>query len=720
HSSQPDKVSISNSDTNAGILEAISIGNSAISATYNNITATENIEVSDAILTGITLQSDFLSLAKDSSSQLQAIGSLSNGHTQNISSLVNWSSDAPDILSIDNSKNKKGIITAKTSGTANISATLNNISESTTITVSNATLASIEVSHQNVRIANGTKLNIIATGIYSDGTHQNITQDVLWLSDNPASVFVSNEKGKKGDAYSLSVGSALVSATQGSTIGTSNITVNAKLLSAITILADGNNMLAAGNEVQLKAIGNYSDGSILDISNQVTWQSSDNKICIVSTSEQHYGLIKAKTAGTCNVTAKAEQVSNSLLFTISDATLQSISISPNNTSLPRGTKIQLIATGLYSDATTSDISKTVSWKSNNIFTSISEELNTKGLLSAIDIGSSTITATYDTISATSTATVNAATLESIAISALITGDFINGTTKTYIATGTYSDQSTQDISQLVLWVSSDTTVSTANNSITSAGKFSGIAAGAVSLSAAFNGITSSPLNTTVIDVPLAPVSLSLRATPNIILNDGADTSSISLNVQAADNLQAVADGTEIQLSIINGSGIISSSAVTTINGEAAFNITSTTKGLVTVKATITGTEISNYVSVYATDNFAEVIAKYGFATGSLVNGLVAIDSKFGFLIINFANRPFIVNGYRVFNGNTIITETSDPAVLNNNLLPAGGNILVVYASTEALSNNYVVAYYLTEPDTGSQFAIIGGFQLSSTNPGPVP
>ncbi len=712
-SSNSNVATISNDSKTAGQVNAIDLGSTDISATLNNIATSLTLKVIDATLTDIRLSPNALSLAAGTSSQLQATGTLSNGRIQDISDIVSWETNAPDILNISNT----GLVYGKTSGNATITASFNGISASSTITVDSAALVSIQVSNQDARIANNTKLALTATGIYSNGTHQDITRDVLWQSDKPAIVFVSNTVDKKGFAYSLSEGSAIISATLGEISGTTSITVNKKTLDGITILFDGSNQLAAGNEIGLSAVGNYSDGSTLDISDQVTWQASDKNICQVSTAEDNYGILQAVSAGACNITAKASNtgVFSTLLFTVTDATLQSISISPDPVSMAKGTSVQLIATGTYSDTSISDISNQVDWQANNTIVNVSNQNGSKGRLYANATGQSIVTASYQNISATSTITVSTASLETITISAVVNGDLNLGTSRSYTAIGTYSDQTTQDITSQVLWISSDTTTATVSNASDSAGKVTSLSAGNISLSAEFEGVTSNQLTITITDVQYAPVSLSAKATPYIILNDGTDSSTIQLNIQAANSELQVADGTQIVLTITNGEGTLSNDTITSASGSASFSVTSTTAGSITIKATISGTEISNYITVFATDDFANIIARYGFIAGKLDNdGLVPAGSKIGFLILNYANRSFTINAYEVWNtdadgNNVLIARTQDPETLNNNTLDSGGNILMTYTTQERQSNNYVAVYRLTEENTGKPLIIAAGF-----------
>ena len=80
------------------------------------------------------------------------------------------------------------------------------------------------------------------------------------------------------------------------------------------------------------------------------------------------------------------------------------------------------------------------------------------------VGSSTMTASVGSISGSGTLNVGPATLQSITITPQ-DATIGKGTTLEFTATGNYSDSSTQDLTALVTWTSSDSTLV----SITSAG-----------------------------------------------------------------------------------------------------------------------------------------------------------------------------------------------------------------------------------------------------------
>ena len=94
-------------------------------------------------------------------------------------------------------------------------------------------------------------------------------------------------------------------------------------------------------------------------------------------------------------------------------TLQSIEITPGAPSLPLGLTQQFKATGRYSDNSSKDLTNSSTWSSSN---PAAATISSSGMATAKGLGSTTITATYSGVTGTTTLTVTAAALASLAIS----------------------------------------------------------------------------------------------------------------------------------------------------------------------------------------------------------------------------------------------------------------------------------------------------------------
>src|SRR5581483_6637346 len=213
--------------------------------------------------------------------------------------------------------------------------------------------------------------------------------------------------------------------------------------------------------------GNYSyvtDGtnpcpiSTATLTSQVTWNSTNTGAATISST----GLATAVDVGSTNITASFSGVtSNTFALTVTNPTLQSIAVTPANPSIAKGSTQQFTATGTYSDNSTQNVTSQVTWASGT--TSVAT-ITTAGLATAVATGTSTISATLGAVNGSTVLTVTPAALQSIAVTPA-NPSIAKGTTQQFTATGTYTDNSTQNVTSQVTWASGTTSVAT----ITTAG-----------------------------------------------------------------------------------------------------------------------------------------------------------------------------------------------------------------------------------------------------------
>ena len=144
------------------------------------------------------------------------------------------------------------------------------------------------------------------------------------------------------------------------------------------------------------------------------------------------------------------------------------------------------ATGTYSDGSSEDITFMVTWDSNapNIMT-----LEPSGEATCANVGVAQVTATYAGITSKAIQ-ITVVPLSSIDVEPASPADLAISSTQQFIATGTFSDGSTADITPHVTSYSSDTRVAT----IDAWGKVTVISAGSTQITANFAGITSSSIS----------------------------------------------------------------------------------------------------------------------------------------------------------------------------------------------------------------------------------
>jgi len=192
-------------------------------------------------------------------------------------------------------------------------------------------------------------------------------------------------------------------------VGASNITVTAaasgRILNALTVSPGSQTITSTGQTAQLIAIGTYTAAPLTqDLSNSVTWKSSNVQVANVSSS----GLVSGVGAGETTVTALATASDGSLIsasgtITVDTAPSGRILISltvipPSQTVSATGETAQYIAIGTFSAAPlTLDLTNQVTWQSSDVQVG---QVNSSGLVTGIgpltlppgDIPIATITA----------------------------------------------------------------------------------------------------------------------------------------------------------------------------------------------------------------------------------------------------------------------------------------------------------------------------------------
>jgi uncharacterized protein YjdB len=200
-------------------------------------------------------------------------------------------------------------------------------------------------------------------------------------------------------------------------------------------------------------------------------------------------------------------VNGSATLTVTAPTLASIELSPQSPAIALGATQQFTATGVYTDGSTQDLTATATWSSS---ATVVAAINSSGLAAGLFQGVATIQANSGSVNATTVLNVGSAALVSIAVNPSSTTVALGGTQQ-YQATGTYSDGSQQNVTTLVAWSTSASTVATVGGT----GLATGVSQGTTTVTATFESINSSVSLTvgtaSLVSISVAPDAASLSA-----------------------------------------------------------------------------------------------------------------------------------------------------------------------------------------------------------------
>ena len=465
-----------------GLATGVAVGSTSITASQSGITSpsvTLTVITSASGLSSIVITPAFpADLGVGASLQLGAVGTYADGTTADITSKVTWVSSNTAIAAVF----ANGAVTGEGSGTANITAALSGITSTSlklTVKAVSSILITPGASPRNLDIGAAQQFTAIAT--YSDGASADISSQVTWLSSNTqvATIYAN------GLATGIAAGSSGITATLGGV--TSQATVLAvQSLSSIAISPASPNNLVVGAAQHFTATGTFADGSLMDITSQVTWASATANIATITAG----GVATGVKTGTDKITAALAGITSQpvALNVISLSAIFVTPVSPANMGV--GSTQHFTATGSYSDGSTADFTSQVVWSSSN---SAVVTIASGGIATAAGGGTANITATFGGLTS-QPVTIMVKVLSAITIEPATSPRNLNvGASLTFVAVGIFSDGSMSDITSQVIWISSNTNIAT----ILSNGSATGVASGTAMISATLSGITSSSITLNV-------------------------------------------------------------------------------------------------------------------------------------------------------------------------------------------------------------------------------
>ena len=515
----------------------------------------------------------------------------SDGSTKDVSSLSTVTSSAPAYVTVSGTT-----LTGVHPGTATITATYQGKTATATVIVVDTTLQSISI--QTVApVPVGQTVNLVATGVFADGSKQDVTSQATWTSSDPTIASVGDTATTKGQVTGVAAGTVTVTATiqtsTGPVSGTVQITVVAKKITSIGI-TPAQPILQKGVTQAFKATAVYDDNSTGDVTQQATWSTDDASVLSVVATGATAGLATAKAAGSTTITATVGAVSGQTSVRVTAPQLTSITVNPATATMSVNTTRQFTAQGTYADSSTADLTDSVTWSTGlATIISVSNAAGTRGLVTALAVGTDNVVASMSGIVGMATVTVSVIPLVSIAVTPNPL-TLPQNLTLPLKATATYGDQSTQDVTTSATWTVADSSVATVGNLGTAAGQVTGLKANSsTTVTATLSGKSGSA----TVNV-IAPTLTSITVTPATATISAGDTQAFTATGSYQGSTVGVDITTEVTWSSSNIAVAQMSNAAGT-NGVAT-GLTAPARGnTVTITAALNGVQGTATLTVTA-------------------------------------------------------------------------------------------------------------------------
>jgi len=478
--------------TASGIVTAIANGSVTISAISEAKVGNASLTISAPVPTSIDIVPTTVTMLKGQSVQLGAAVRDAKGVVIP-NQAVSWSSGSTAIAPVTSA----GMLSGVTVGTTTITASADGLTTSAPVSVTSVPAASLSISPTTASVVVGNTAQLTATVRDSTGA---VLADraVNWSSSAAAVATVSST----GLVAGVAAGSATISALVDGLSSTVAVTVTtpppAPVASVSVSLVDPT--LNIGQTTQATATLVDAAGNVLT-GRTIIWSSASPEVATVSAS----GLVTAVAAGSASIVATSEGNTSAATVTVAappPAPVATVSLAAASTSLLIGQTTQLTVT--LKDASGNVLTgRTIGLTSSN--TSLAT-VSPTGVVTAVGVGTPTITATSEGMSGSIGFTITAPVAPVAVV--IVTAPTLSATVgQTVQMTSTLKDAAGNVLTgRSVAWSSSSPSVA----SVSSTGLVTALNAGSTNIVATSEGKSgSAALSVTAPTPPPPPSSCSL-------------------------------------------------------------------------------------------------------------------------------------------------------------------------------------------------------------------
>jgi trimeric autotransporter adhesin len=568
---------VSNDSPTQGLAMAVLPGTALITASMGSVSNSGQLTIKDGLsVTALELSPPTATIGFGNQQQFKATATFSDQSQQDVTNVSQWSLSQPPFIT-----SNSGLAIGQSVGSNSVMATFNGSGNGNApLTVDLSNLVSMSLLPSSPFTANHTQVQFTAIGTFSDGSTRDITSLVTssfgWSSSNPA-VASFGFTGSSVSAHSsqtpmaTTIAGSITSST-GTIIASASttLTVTSAQLQSI-VLFPVNASIAPATELNLTAIGIFSDSTTQDLTSELVWSAVDPSVASVER-----GVATGVSSGETTVNASSRilgSAQGSTQLNVTSATLNSIAVTPSNTFIPPGGTLTYSAIGSFSDNSIQDVSNVSTWSSKP--TNVATIPLLSGVATGQGVGRSTITAKLGSVSGTATLLV--ASPQQISINTAPTTVQIASQTSTQLtAKGTFVDGGVQDLTTVVNWTSSSAKVATVGGQT---GTITGLAPGQATMTATL-GSVSTTSQVTVTNASLVSITV-LPAGPSIALGSSQQFTATGKfsDGSAQTLLGATWSSSGPTIAVVDDSGLATSTGLGTATIKATLNGISGTTNL---------------------------------------------------------------------------------------------------------------------------------------------
>ncbi len=483
-----------------GRVTVIAEGQATVTATLELLASSALLTIGPAVLEQLVPAPLSFELAGGEQGEITITARYGDESLADVTDQVTWNSSDASVVTAEG-----GVVTAGSEGTAELTASLDEVTAVVPVTVTPVELLEVVVAPAEPDIPLGTGLTFTATGIYSDGAEIDLLGDATWSSSDTAHVLIGADSGA---AEGVGTGGAIIEAVAFGVVGDTIATAIEAEVVGLALNPD-DVVIALGETAALGAVATLSDDTTIDATALASWSSDDPLIASASNDAGNEGLVTSVSVGQGTIRAYLDGFQAISAVEVTVPTLVSLAIEPASVSTPLGVDVTFSVVGTYTDGGEIDHTTAATWSTDSSLVAV---FGPGATAVPVGQGTTSVSAEYGDLEATAELTVEPAALVSIAVTPP-TAELPVGALLALQATGTYTTGAVTDITEDVFWASSAPGFVTVNNLAGFQGEATAVAEGIGTILASLDSITGTA---TVEVVPAEPVSIGiLPLTPTV-------------------------------------------------------------------------------------------------------------------------------------------------------------------------------------------------------------
>lgn len=356
--------------SSGGLAEGLAVGSAPVTATLGETVGGTTIEVVDAVVTELSVDVTELRLLPGLRRSLVVTATYSDDSELEVTDQALYESSAPSVATVT-TLGERGQIRALAAGNTTITVSFGGQETTVEVGVGDATVTGLTVGMVQLELPKGTSQTLVATAAYSDGSFYNVTSDVTWTSLDSEIA----EIDALGKVTGVAEGSTSVQGTFQGRMVVLPVEVGIEPQTGLELSPSSDVTLSfpKGVSGQLTVYALHGPDTILEVTNEASYLSSDTSVLTVSTTGSVRGVLTGVAEGNATVTVSYGGFSQEVAVVVEPARLVSLKILPQDAMSAPGSFRQYTAMGIQTDGSEVDLTDRVSWSSSSAKVGFAED-----------------------------------------------------------------------------------------------------------------------------------------------------------------------------------------------------------------------------------------------------------------------------------------------------------------------------------------------------------